>query len=423
MTDSRVRRMATSTATAAIVAAALVAGAQPGIATTEATEYTEYEVSIGVRNPTADSVAAAPLDTGIGQPMPAPAHEIAVTAADLEEPGGVGTMAFDIPRATLEDCYFNPGARTVVSRFSECNDTTIYAQIFARNSDGQIVLLGTADFNLSNITDTYHGTKGFVRQGELWNIVTTGVATQSIQLLVSYKARPTWTPWLGQCDATTQYIRTVPEWRINPTMNATAQVTDSASRGTDKIQHCEYYTTVQARYAPSAGIAGVISNTIEVLPGHAICDSATYVYDGSVQYPTGCRLNVRPTFEISRSDPLVNESADHIHDALNAPNLNIPSVLTRVYHDTSLRNANRSTALAYCRLNYGYPTGNDHCDEYPFASTYEGAASPVYDFSARYITSDDNIRVGSYLSRFFSENRVIDSQELAGHEFEVSITP
>ncbi|WP_435861128.1 NucA/NucB deoxyribonuclease domain-containing protein [Streptomyces nigrescens] len=70
--------------------------------------------------------------------------------------------------------------------------------------------------------------------------------------------------------------------------------------------------------------------------------------------------------------------------------------LHRLYHDKSRYRANRRTAVSICVKYWGKdyatsgPAGPRECDEYPFASTYEGAAqsskepsAPKDNFSAR----------------------------------------
>ncbi|MYS95770.1 hypothetical protein GTY58_00180 [Streptomyces sp. SID5469] len=63
------------------------------------------------------------------------------------------------------------------------------------------------------------------------------------------------------------------------------------------------------------------------------------------------------------------------------------------------------------------PSGSQ-CDEYPFATTYEGAAEYDYDpdarkfnFSVRPIAKADNGAGGSLLLSFYAKNRLIDGLE------------
>ncbi|MFG3480116.1 NucA/NucB deoxyribonuclease domain-containing protein [Streptomyces sp. NPDC047980] len=78
---------------------------------------------------------------------------------------------------------------------------------------------------------------------------------------------------------------------------------------------------------------------------------------------------------------------------------------------------NRSEAVKQCKRYWGpnYTSGGKECDEYPFASTYEGAAEPEYDpeatkfnFSAKPIPGADNQAGGLILKSFYAKNRIID---------------
>ncbi|MGW6257048.1 NucA/NucB deoxyribonuclease domain-containing protein [Streptomyces sp. NPDC055085] len=73
-----------------------------------------------------------------------------------------------------------------------------------------------------------------------------------------------------------------------------------------------------------------------------------------------------------------------------------------------------------CKRYWGpnYTNGGKECDEYPFASTYEGAAQHDYDadarafnFSAKPIPGDDNQAGGSILKSFYAKNRIIDGTD------------
>lgn len=49
--------------------------------------------------------------------------------------------------------------------------------------------------------------------------------------------------------------------------------------------------------------------------------------------------------------------------------------------------------------------GKFQCDEYPFASTYEGAA--IGNFSVRYIPASANQAHGHYLASFYAYERIL----------------
>ncbi|MCX5094004.1 NucA/NucB deoxyribonuclease domain-containing protein [Streptomyces sp. NBC_00365] len=81
------------------------------------------------------------------------------------------------------------------------------------------------------------------------------------------------------------------------------------------------------------------------------------------------------------------------------------------------RDNNRKAAVEQCRQYWGtnYTNGGKECDEYPFATTYEGAAEHAYDpevrkfnFSVKPIPKDDNRAGGNLLQGFYGNDRTID---------------
>lgn len=144
---------------------------------------------------------------------------------------------------------------------------------------------------------------------------------------------------------------------------------------------------------------------------------------------------------ISMSDPDVDESAIHIREAQAA---DLPgkfvgrgdgSILQDSSNDSPLTRTrepdviakNRSAARKQYVLQYAEepvctlttdpddPPGPCNCDEYPFASTYEGAFEGR--FSVKRIDAKDNQRAGARLGNFFTSQRVI-----GGDTFYVNVT-
>jgi hypothetical protein len=138
-----------------------------------------------------------------------------------------------------------------------------------------------------------------------------------------------------------------------------------------------------------------------------------------------------PWIGISKSNEDEDESADHIEHALNDPNDTVPRIdqdkhipggsrddtVHRLYYDEERRDANREGfAKPACRVEWpNYSAEGKDCDEFPFASTYEGAARHLYEdipygmFSVRAIDKDDNQRVGSRLGVWYSFDRILDN--------------
>jgi len=145
----------------------------------------------------------------------------------------------------------------------------------------------------------------------------------------------------------------------------------------------------------------------------------------------GCRHAGYPgVVELSLSDPDVDESAAHILAAQAALPSNIGrwdpdaalrgKALTRV-RSKDVRAANRKSSKLLCEQRYpGQPDKGKDCDEYPFASTHQGASLvPEDQMSVRYLDASDNRRVGGRMGQFYCGSaRIVD-----GEEFWVRIVP
>jgi hypothetical protein len=139
---------------------------------------------------------------------------------------------------------------------------------------------------------------------------------------------------------------------------------------------------------------------------YATADSATIRCDSSNLFGTqgpGCVFReYQPFFELSASDPAVDESAQHIQtaqqnlaDHWGAYYLGGPP-LERL---TNQANIDRNRRAA-CR-NF-VPTGpDDSCDEYPFASTYQGAWYYPGRTSIAHVNRLDNETAGGRLGAFY----------------------
>jgi hypothetical protein len=134
--------------------------------------------------------------------------------------------------------------------------------------------------------------------------------------------------------------------------------------------------------------------------------------------------------------PDQTESARHIMAALEQPRLTFPSwlgktvpggpsePLTRLYNEAD-RDKNQSKSRTTCDQLFGTWDGKlQNCDEFPFASTYEGAFTGPRDhnwgerYSVRLIDMTDNQHVGRDLlgTNFYQALRVLD-----GDKFSVQI--
>jgi hypothetical protein len=140
----------------------------------------------------------------------------------------------------------------------------------------------------------------------------------------------------------------------------------------------------------------------------------------SINMPSGCVFyEHEPFFELSLSDPAVDESARHIQTAQNDLSEHWGAYylqglpLSRLTDQTKIT---RNGRVACAKFVLTGPT--DSCDEYPFRSTYQGAWYYPDSFSVAHVNIDDNRTTGARLNAFYIENRMLD-----GDEFWVQINP
>lgn len=166
------------------------------------------------------------------------------------------------------------------------------------------------------------------------------------------------------------------------------------------------------------------------------CDSATYFESSR---PQSCVfLEAIPYVAYGTgADSPNREVAQHIQDAFTSPNNTYPTSstakvfpgkydgtwvpeglhrLTESLH-SSIMNTNTAEKDDACQKIGAYadtglpytlqPKEGQDCDEYPFRSTLEGAASPDWDFSVRAVDRTQNQSAGGSLVGFYTSDRVL----------------
>ncbi|MEV3923458.1 NucA/NucB deoxyribonuclease domain-containing protein [Actinomadura coerulea] len=125
----------------------------------------------------------------------------------------------------------------------------------------------------------------------------------------------------------------------------------------------------------------------------------------------------------------VHEVAAHIWQAFVSPDTTTPpdasklipgasnnlgDTLGRLYWDQGRRDANYNKSKYNCDKYFGTDPEKE-CDEFPFQSTYEGSAWHKYNpsipdtqFSVKLISKHDNGEAGTRLSRWYSNDRILD---------------
>uniref|UniRef100_A0AAU2UVT9 Deoxyribonuclease NucA/NucB domain-containing protein n=1 Tax=Streptomyces sp. NBC_00003 TaxID=2903608 RepID=A0AAU2UVT9_9ACTN len=176
------------------------------------------------------------------------------------------------------------------------------------------------------------------------------------------------------------------------------------------------------------------------------CDSATYFKIRNENYPHACiYTGALPFLTQSASDPSHGQVGRHIRDALNNPDSTYPlktdgpkkipgkwsasqagrgEPLHRIDREGEYGKRNENWKKSGCGQNttqgnpwapnYTPATGlpattapNQECDEYPFGSTWEGAAHPDYDFSVRWVDKTHNGSAGNFLGQFYVTERIL----------------
>jgi len=123
-------------------------------------------------------------------------------------------------------------------------------------------------------------------------------------------------------------------------------------------------------------------------PSSVRFDSANYIVVGGTRFPYGAVFDrVQPSILWARSGVNHTAVSNHIWTALNEPwktkpyvaNKHVPDVVHRLFWDDARRKANADQAAITCRINWpNYTEEGKQCDEYPFETTYEGAAVSQY---------------------------------------------
>jgi hypothetical protein len=139
--------------------------------------------------------------------------------------------------------------------------------------------------------------------------------------------------------------------------------------------------------------------------------------------------DARIVFTLYKSDATVKAVALHLEDAFRHPAQMFPAGIKympgqgdRPLHrtwDQALIDDNRSEMKKVC-LDIWTPYNGDlmNCDEYPMATTQEGASKANGNYSVRLIDKEENTKAGAVLQATYTLNRMLD-----GEPFYVEIAP
>lgn len=214
-------------------------------------------------------------------------------------------------------------------------------------------------------------------------------------------------------------------WRTLPTHFGYTFTSGNYGSGTEQFDTYKFFyrLTFQDKQGYAAARGGsVLTSGVNIYR----CDSASYLtnqYNGSIGQ--GCVFHTSNAIQTpSRSDPNSGVEAQHIFDAFYNSGSTVPAKSNKVVPGalgrapltrtvpigTGTKNYyNHQAAVSECRkVKKNYTAGSMQCDEFPYASTYQGAAVGDNNFSARAIPASQNSSAGGKLGFFLATERICD---------------
>lgn len=208
-----------------------------------------------------------------------------------------------------------------------------------------------------------------------------------------------------------------------------------ASTGANRVSTCTLIPRLYYEGSLEGEEDGYIYNKrdeVGVIKKSFRCDTSELV----LMYYGGCIFpEITPVLGLSTADRLLYKGrmidnkaklhAVHIKEAMTsgkripgspdriAQNPLSPTPLTRAWPGKNageVEYENRQVVNRTCTERFGpgwYEANKEHCDEYPFASTLEGAANDNFDFSVKLIPECANCAAGSTQSIFWMRYRVL----------------
>ncbi|MFD5557798.1 NucA/NucB deoxyribonuclease domain-containing protein [Streptomyces sp. NPDC127068] len=365
-----------------------------------------------------------------GNALPGLARRAAAAPAAVSYPEPSRTMsAAECKRGLGTDKSF-----FIKSRFAVCSGAS-FVQRWLRNnrpvgeSMFNVFVVGTIASNSRTIKFTHHIT-------DMETTGSTGASLMRVKLSASlpqhWPARATFTQ-AGGLPVTKSW----PEMgRLGSFQHTVHNRPGQGMSGRVDTVFAIYQPSVKLTPPPAWQMGGATGGDLFMLAPR--WDAASYLGNptggGVPARKGGAVFSYLATLRYSSKDGAPEQAvALHIKKAFTRPNATKPpnalkdvhgqkasEPLHRLYHDAERRKTNRARAVSTCRRYYGadYATGGKECDEYPFATTYQGCAEAEYNvyaekknFSAMPVPRDDNGSAGTLLGQFYKKNRVIDGPD------------
>ncbi|PWW32423.1 deoxyribonuclease NucA/NucB [Cytobacillus oceanisediminis] len=242
----------------------------------------------------------------------------------------------------------------------------------------------------------------------------------------------------GDCKEDPDYPateRTIAQWKNTnfSTEIFTSEAPPSTDSNPDQLGYMEFWPKLTLTHAPRK-----FKKSIDGIKQTVRYDSAKYMFAFPNQYfwQGAVFSKATPIFNVPITKPefsMLAEAGQHWKFAMDHPEQTKPqmigkkipgevgdSTLTRMYtkRHPDEYNRNRSKTRSTCEREFRDEdrTGKD-CDEYPFASTWQGSSTNGSDnFSVSLISSDSNQAAGTWLGTWYAYDRILD-----GDRFHVQV--
>ncbi|WNO76920.1 NucA/NucB deoxyribonuclease domain-containing protein [Streptomyces sp. AM8-1-1] len=370
----------------------------------------------------------APLShrtSGMAPEQSAPAvRALLGPSATAPEPARTMTYGECVKGLGSEKSFF------VKSRFAVCNGAS-FLQTWTRNNRP----VGESMFNVRVIGTIAKNSRDINFQYDFTDFTTTGTTGAATMPITTKGNIPQSWP------AGAKYVRggkmpgtkTFTQLKAQRTFNET--VTAKPGQGSKKdldLLFAVYEPVISYTPPPGWTLRGALGGKLFMLAPR--WDSASYLANSTggtkpekkgaatFSYLTTLTLSAKPGAEEQaeaahiRQTFLVPQDTKPYMSAKKVPGQTAKEPLHRTV-DSKRIDKNRAAAVKQCKRYWGpnYTSGDKECDEYPFASTYEGAAESEYDpevtkfnFSAKPIPKADNQAGGQILKSYYGKNRIID---------------
>lgn len=328
---------------------------------------------------------------------------------------------------TYEECWANGDKSGTVTgwikhRFAFCRINTFYYQRWRINSNGTTTIVGHMTWNQTELGTGSNGQRAVTFQYRLDNFIVHLGSSSILDITLVLHTECLDSTGTPSAACQTQDLGTTRRprlWRTNGWSTPQTFTSDPATGvGIEQLTPASFRPRYYATDSWWRGTATWTGDSQDLR-----FDSADYIRNpdrpGGGLFP-----RTTPHIVYHLTGQGVDAVARHIDDAQHRPELTFPQFpgktvpgelggepLSRLYWDTQRQDANHAAAVATCNESFPgqYPAPDIDCDEYPFRSTYEGAALGNNRYSARPLDSSQNRAAGGFLVGFYNNDRILDA--------------